>query len=353
MTINQKICDDYAIYHGDNVEVMSDIPDNSIHLTVTSTPFSGLYQFTDSIRDSGNVLSDEEFWTGIGFMLKELYRIMMPGRLACFHCMDVPATITHDGYIGLKDFSGDTVRNLQKQGFIYHSKVVIWKDPLVAATRTHAIGLAHKELVKDSAISRQGIPDYLIVVRKPGDNPEPITHLPSGLDRWIGEPEDEPKREKKADPAINKYSHECWQAYASPVWMDINMSDTYQFRSAREDDDSKHIAPLQKTVIRRAIELWSRPGDIVFDPFAGIGSSLLVALEEGRRGVGCELKESYWGQAVRNLDATLEKRTQLTLDLAPADDIADSIAAMTPAEIAMNGVADLQVEQPDWLEELA
>lgn len=313
MTIDDHITTDYSIYHGDNVEVMSDMPDDYIGLTVTSTPFSGLYQFTDSIRDAGNVLSDEEFWEGIGFMLKELYRITKPGRLACFHCMDVPATITHDGYIGLKDFSGDTIRNLQKQGFIYHSKVVIWKDPLVAATRTHAIGLAHKELVKDSAICRQGIPDTLIVVRKPGINPDPISHYPSGLDRWIGEPEDEPKREKNANPGLNKYSHEVWQAMASPVWMDINPSDTLQFRSAREDDDSKHIAPLQKTVIRRCLELWSNPGDIVFDPFGGIGSTPYIALEEKRKGVAVELKKTYYDQMQRNLDSVLSQRAQMSL----------------------------------------
>ena len=315
MTIDQAVAEDYAVFHGDNVQVMADMPDNCVGFTVTSIPFSGLYAYTDSIFDQGNVRTDEEFWHGLSFMLKQLYRITMPGRLVAVHCMDMPSTLERDGYIGLRDFSGDVIRNHQKQGFIYHSKVTIWKDPLTAATRTHAVGLAHKELVKDSAISRQGIADYLIVMRKPGKNPDPISHLPSGLMRWIGPPDLEPKAEKKSNPAHNKYSHYVWQRYASPVWMDINPSDTLQFRSAREDDDQKHVCPLQLTVIRRAMELWSKPRDTVFDPFSGIGSTGYVALQENRRYVGCELKASYWMQSIRNLNSVLESRSQRGLEL--------------------------------------
>ena len=315
MTINQKVLPDYAIFHSDCVLVMKDMPDNSVGFTVTSIPFSSLYSYTDAKEDMGNVRTDEEFWEGMSYMLTELYRITKPGRLVATHCMDLPSTLERDGYIGLRDFSGDVIRNYCKQGFHYHSKVTIWKDPLVAATRTHAVGLAHKELVKDSAISRQGIADYLIVVRKPGRNPDPISHLPSGLMRWIGPPEGEPKAEKRSNPALNKYSHYVWQRYASPVWMDIDPSDTLQFRSAREDDDSRHICPLQLTVIRRAMELWSKPMDTVFDPFSGIGSVGYVALQENRRYVGCELKESYYKQSIRNLNSVLESRSQDMLEL--------------------------------------
>jgi DNA modification methylase len=315
MTIDQTVRDEYAVFHADNVEVMRDMPDGSIGFTCTSIPFSSLYSYTDSVRDAGNVRSDQEFWDGLGFMIAQLNRITMAGRLVAIHCMDMPSTLERDGYIGLRDFSGDVIRNLQKYGFYYHSKVTIWKDPLTAATRTHAVGLAHKELVKDSAISRQGIPDYLIVMRKPGKNPEPISHLPSGLNRWIGPPELEPKAEKRSDPAFNKYSHFVWQRYASPIWMDINPSDTLQFRSAREEDDSRHLCPLQLTVIRRAMELWSNQNDVVLDPYSGIGSVGYVALQEGRRYVGCELKKSYYDQSVRNLDSVLESRSQQTLGL--------------------------------------
>lgn len=318
--IDQSIKDEYSLYRGDNVFVMRDLPESSVHLTITSIPFNSLYTYTDSVFDAGNVMSDEQFWLGLSFMFEQLYRITMPGRLVCIHCMDLPATIERDGYIGVRDFSGDTIRNLEKAGFINHSKIIIRKDPLTAATRTHAIGLAHKELVKDSSISRQGLPDYVIVVRKPGKNPEPITHLPSGLDRWIGDPAEEPKSEKSLDPSKNKYSHYVWQRYAEHYWDDINPSDTLQFRSVREEDDSRHLCPLQLTVIRRCMELWSNPGDRVFDPYMGIGSTAVTALEENRRAVGVELKETYWRQSVRNCDSTLEKRAQRALDFGPPED---------------------------------
>jgi hypothetical protein len=311
--INQAVAEEYALYNGDCVQVMAGIPDNSIHFTVSSWPFVSLYSYTDALEDFSNIRTRAEFFEGIEFMLKELARIMMPGRLVATHCMNIPMTIEHDGVIGIYDFRGDIIRAFERHGFIYHSEVCIWKDPLIAATRTHALGLAHKQIVKDSSLCRTGIPDYLVVMRKMGQNPEPVTHAPAGFERWIGPKEREPKQEHKADPGKNKYSHEVWQRYASPVWFDIDPSDTLQRTSAREDEDSRHICPLQLTVIRRAMELWSNPGDTVFDPFSGIASSGYVALEEGRRFVGSELKESYWRKGVANLETALKLLDQGTL----------------------------------------
>lgn len=314
---------EYAIYQGDCIQVLQGIPDNSLHFSVSSPPFSQLYSYTDAAADMSNVRSDVEFIAGMEFMVAELARVMMPGRLVAFHCMQIPAMKERDGYIGLKDFRGDLIRLYQRHGFIYHSEVVIWKDPLIEATRTKAIGLMHKQLVKDSALCRVGSPDYLVVMRKGGDNPEPVSHEPVGFDRWIGDPANEPRVARSKDPGKNKYSHEVWQRYASPVWSDINPSDTLQKASAREDDDSRHICPLQLTVIRRAIELWSNPGDVVFDPFTGIGSTGYVALEERRKFVGSELKETYWRQAVANLEAAMKLRDQGVLCMAHS--IADEI----------------------------
>lgn len=311
--INQAITKEYALYHGDCIEVCRGIPADSIHFSISSWPFCSLYSYTDALQDMSNVRTRAEFFAGIQFMLTEIARIMMPGRLVATHCMNFPLTIENDGVIGIYDFRGDIIRAYEKHGFVFHSEVVIWKDPLIAATRTHALGLAHKQIVQDSAMCRTGIPDYLVVMRKRGSNPEPVAHKPAGFDRWIGPKEREPKQEKKKDPGKNKYSHEVWQRYASPVWFDIDPSDTLQRASAREDDDSRHICPLQLTVIRRAIELWSNPGDTVLSPFAGIGSEGYVALEERRRFVGAELKDTYYNQAVRNLDAAVKLRDQGTL----------------------------------------
>lgn len=308
--IDQVITDEYSLYHGDCVRAMEGIADGQLHFSIFSPPFSQLYSYTDALEDMSNVQNDEEFIAGMEFMVAELYRILMPGRLVAFHCMQIPAMKERDGYIGLKDFRGDLIRLFQRHGFIYHSEVVIRKDPLIEATRTKALGLMHKQLVKDSSKSRHGGPDYVVVMRKPGDNPEPISHMPSGFTRWIGPASDEPKAAKTSDPARNKYSHEVWQRYADPVWFDIEPSDTLQRESARDDDDSRHICPLQLTVIRRCIELWSNPGDIVLSPFAGIGSEGYVAIQEGRRFVGSELKHSYFRQAARNLEAAVKSRGQ-------------------------------------------
>jgi len=312
--INQQRGAQYLMIHGDCVEVLRGIPSDSVHMSVFSPPFGSLYSYTDALQDMSNVRTDVEFFEGMDFMVAELHRAMMPGRLVSFHCMNLPSTIERDGFIGIRDFRGDLIRQFQRHGFIFHSEVVIWKDPLIAATRTHAIGLAHKQIVQDSSICRAGIPDYLITMRKHGKNLEPISHRPAGFERWIGPPDREPKQEKKKEAGKNKYSHEVWQRYASPVWFDIDPSDTLQRTSAREDEDSRHICPLQLTVIRRAVELWSNPGDTVLSPFAGIGSEGYVALEEGRRFVGIELKESYYRNACANLEAALKLKNQGTLE---------------------------------------
>jgi DNA modification methylase len=274
--IDQAIDDRYALYNGDAVDVARALPDNSIDFSVYSPPFESLFVFSNSERDLGNNADSATFWAHYRFLIAEHIRIMKPGRLIAIHCMNLPTSKTRDGYIGLKDFRGEIIRAHQDAGFIYHSEVCIWKDPVVAMQRTKALGLLYKQLRKDSAMSRQGIADYLVVMRNPGDNPEPVTHTHESL------PVD------------------LWQRYASPVWMDINQSKTLQYMSARESDDERHISPLQLEVIERAIDLWTNPNDLVYTPFLGIGSEAYTALKMGRRGVGSELKPSYFKLAVEN-----------------------------------------------------
>lgn len=276
--LDQMIDDRYAIYNGDSCEVVKNIPDNSIHYTLFSPPFASLYTYSNSDRDMGNSKGDNEFYQHFSYLVKELYRVTMPGRLLSFHCMNIPLMKERDGVIGLKDFRGQLIKLFQDNGFIYHSEVTIWKNPVTEMQRTKALGLLHKQIKKDSSMSRQGIPDYIVTMRKPGDNPERITHT------------------------MESFPVDVWQNYASPVWMDIRQSDTLQKKSAREDKDERHICPLQLEVIQRCIELWTNPGDIVLDPFAGIGSVPYVAVTMGRRGIGVELKESYYEQAKANLD---------------------------------------------------
>ena len=321
--INQAIGGNWALYNGDSNEILKGILDNSIHYSIFSPPFASLYTYSNSERDMGNCRNDESFLMWFKFLIIELYRIIMPGRLVSIHCMDIPAMKERDGYIGLKDFPGDIIRLFQEIGFIYHSRVAIWKDPLIEATRTKALGLMHKQIQKDSAMCRQGLPDYLITMRKPGENIEPISHS-SGFDRFIGEdeplaPKTEPtlkdsRQHKDISMVITDpvYSHHVWRRYASPVWMDINQSNTLNKESAREEKDERHICPLQLQVIERAIELWTNPNDIVLSPFAGIGSEIYSAVKMGRRGVGIELKESYWQQAVincKNAESFMESPT--------------------------------------------
>ena len=286
--IDQAISDRYALYNGDSAEILKGIPSDSVHYSIFSPPFASLYTYSNSERDLGNCRSATEFYEQFKFIVDELYRVIMPGRLISFHCMDLPLSKERDGIIGIRDFRGELIKLFEESGFVLHSQVCIWKDPVVAMQRTKAIGLLHKQLKKDSCMSRQGIPDYLVTMRKPGDNPEPVTHTNESFPVAI------------------------WQRYASPIWTDINPSDTLQASSARDEKDEKHICPLQLTVIRRALNLWTNPGDIVLTPFLGIGSEAYVALKLGRRAIGIELKPSYYRQAVKNCaGVTANEQTKL------------------------------------------
>lgn len=269
----------WEMRQGDCVELVGCMVDASIDFSVYSPPFASLYTYSDSDRDMGNCADHDEFFEHYTFLLRELLRVTKPGRLSSVHCMIMPTSKVRDGVIGLTDFPGRIIKAHEQAGWIYHSDVVIWKDPVTAMQRTKALGLLWKQIQKDSCMSRMGLPDRVVTFRKPGVNAEPVGH-------------------SKAEFPVDQ-----WQRWASPVWDDINPSDTLQYQSAREEKDERHICPLQLEVIRRCVRLWSNPGDLVLSPFAGIGSEGYVALQEGRTFLGCELKPSYFGQATRNLRA--------------------------------------------------
>ena len=273
--------ENWTMHLADCVDLAREIPSDSMHYSIYSPPFQSLYTYSNSERDLGNSKDGDEFWAHYRFLIAEQFRALMPGRLVSIHCMNLPTSKVRDGHIGIRDFRGEIIRAFEQAGFIYHSEVCIWKDPVTAMQRTKALGLLHKQIRKDSCMSRQGVPDYLVTMRKPGENPERVGHTPE------------------------EFPVQLWQQYASPVWMDINPSDTLQYRSAREHNDERHICPLQLEVIRRAVKLWTNPGDTVWSPFAGIGSEGFVALEMGREFIGSELKPSYYRQACRNLERAL------------------------------------------------
>ncbi|OAN52824.1 DNA-methyltransferase [Sphingobium sp. TCM1] len=302
MTINavdQVITNDYAIYQGDSCEVIRAIPGDSIGFGIHSPPFEGLYKFSNFDRDISNN-DGPSFWEHYAFLISELLRVTKPGRLHSVHVMQLPMSKIRHGNIGMRDFRGEVIRAYEDAGWIFHSEVCIWKDPVVAQQRTKSIRLLHKQIVKDSTISGQGLADYIVTFRKPGENAEPVAGC---FDSYIGT--DEPDRSKFTTPTDgrNWYSIEVWQRYASPVWMDINQSRTLQYRGGRDEKDEQHISPLQLDVIERCIDLWSNPGDTVLTPFLGIGSEVYCAARMGRKGIGIELKPSYFAQAVRNLEA--------------------------------------------------
>lgn len=279
----------FIAMQGDCIERISEVEDESIGLSVFSPPFASLYTYSNSERDMGNSKDDGQFFEHFDYLVSELYRVMMPGRIVAFHCMNLPTSKERDGFIGIRDFRGELIRAFENAGFIFHSEVCIWKDPVTAMQRTKALGLLNKQKNKDSCMSRQGIPDYLVAMRKPGENPEPVTHT------------------------NDDFPISMWQRYASPVWMDINPSNTLQYRNARDNNDERHICPLQLDVIERAVKLWSKPGDTVLSPFMGIGSEGYMALLNGRKFIGIELKPSYFKCAKNNLDAAVEEANQRTL----------------------------------------
>lgn len=311
MTINavdQVITDQYAIYQGDSCEVIRAIPGDSIHFGIHSPPFEGLYKFSNFDRDISNN-DGPQFWEHYAFLIQELHRVTMPGRLHSVHCMQLPMSKIRHGNIGMRDFRGEIIRAYEDAGWIFHSEVCIWKDPVVAQQRTKSIRLLHKQIVKDSCISGQGLADYVVTFRKPGENPEPVSGC---FDEWHGEGEGpDPSKFTTPTDGRNWYSIEVWQRYASPVWTDINQTRTLQYRGGRDEKDEQHISPLQLDVIERCIDLWSNPGDTVLTPFLGIGSEVYCAVEMGRKGIGIELKPSYFAQARRNMEGLKAKTGSL------------------------------------------
>lgn len=314
--VSQHLDGQWALWNADCVDIARALPGASVHYTIFSPPFASLYTFSDDPRDMSNCADDQTFWVHFRHLIKELFRTTAPGRLCSIHCMQLPTSKLRDGFIGLRDFRGDIIRAFGAEGFIYHSEVCIRKDPVSAMQRSKSIGLLHKQLVKDSALSRMAVADYIVTMRKPGGNEEPIS---GKLDAYFGNetaPDGPLVTETGNMRSVNRpgddwYSVAVWQRYAEPVWMDIAQGDVLSHRVARAEEDERHISPLQLTVIRRCIQLWSNPGDVVFSPFAGIGSELYVALELGRRAIGAELKPSYYGQAIENIRSL--KRSQQSL----------------------------------------
>lgn len=269
----------YALYNGDCVQIIKQLPDNSVHFPIFSPPFANLYIYSDDLADMGNCKNHEEFFEQFDYLIPELLRITVPGRLCAVHCKNLVKYKGRDGRSGIYDFRGDIIKHFEKFGWQYHSEVCIWTDPVLEMQKTKSQGLLYKQLRKDSSYSRQGMPDYLVIFRKwteDCEDAEPVTHTKEN------------------------FPLEMWQRYASPVWFDIRRTNVLNCKIARENEDEKHICPLQLDVIERAIELWTNPDDIVFTPFLGIGSEAYQALKMGRRAVGIELKESYFHQAVAN-----------------------------------------------------
>ena len=295
--LDQYVTEDYAIYNGDTTEVIKMIPDDSVHMIVYSPPFSSLYTYSNSDRDLGNSKDDDEFFTHFGFIVKDLYRILMPGRIMAVHCMNLPTSKERDGYIGLRDFRGDLIKTFIENGFIYHAETTIWKNPVTAMQRTKALGLLHKQIKKDSCMSRMGLPDYIVFMRKPGENPERVSHTDETFPVSLWQ----------------DYASPIWDEVNSPVWWDINQSDTLN-RMFSDDESERHICPLQLPVIERCLKLYSNEGDTVFTPFMGIGSEVYQAVKMGRKGIGIELKKEYFEQAVLNMKALDQDKNQLTIE---------------------------------------
>ena len=329
-TNDQVVTDNYAIYQGDSCELIRAVPGDSIHFGIHSPPFEGLYKFSAYDRDISNN-EGADFWTHYGFLISELLRVTKPGRIHAVHCMQLPTSKTRHGFIGMRDFRGEIVRAYEDAGWIFHSEICIWKDPVIAQQRTKSIRLLHKQITKDSCISGQGLADYIVTFRKPGENMEPVAGMfeefhGTGLD-VSREAYDRHAARTRAEgrepwPFDMWVSVLVWQRYASPVWTDIDQTRTLQNRrfnpvaaDERDENDEQHISPLQLDVIERCIDLWSNEGDAVLTPFLGIGSEVYCAVKMGRKGIGFELKPSYFSQAVRNLSAIKTERVNDLLSI--------------------------------------
>ena len=319
--IDQKITDDYAIYNGDCIEILKDLPDNSIGLSIYSPPYGGLYEYSSSERDLSNTRDYEQFFEHYEYVVKDLHRLTKSGRMTCVDAMDIPRQGDH----GIKDFPGDIIRLHEKLGYDYWARFAIWKEPLRTAIRTRAKGLMHRQIVKDSSLCRNAGANYLLVFRKRGENKEPIEH-PLGLDKYCGfkkipdgfttkegKPIAKEAFEDWTDPNTNKLAHWIWQQYASSFWDDIRLNHVLPYREARGSEEEKHIHPLQLDVIERCVILWSNPRDNVLSPFMGVGSEIYGALLNDRRGIGIELKESYYRQSLKNIENIKYEENQKSL----------------------------------------
>lgn len=320
--IEQKITEQYAIYNGDCIEVMRELKSESVHLSCYSPPFSGLYHYSSSERDLSNCRNYQEFFEHFEFVVKEIFRLTIAGRMTAVHCMDVPSG--NSGHDYLMDFPGDIIRLHDKIGFKYIARYHVWKEPLGVRNRTMAKNLAHKSVVEDSSLCSVASADYLLVFRKKGANKIPIAH-PSGLLRYAGArqipAELLPYRAWKGNQIENRYSHWIWRQYASAFWDDVRIDRVLPYKAARDQGDEKHIHPLQLDVIDRCITLWSNPGETVLSPFMGVGSEVYGAVRAGRRSIAIELKPTYYRQALKNLESAT-KETFADSDDVPLFEIA-------------------------------
>jgi len=314
--LEQEITERWALYNGDCMDVMPELPDGSIHLSVYSPPFAGLYQYTSSERDLSNSRDYGEFFEHYEHVVREIARLTMPGRVTAVHCMDVPTGNT--GRDALSDFPGDVIRLHQKCGLDYIARYHVWKEPLGVRNRTMMKSLAHKTIVDDSAYCTVASADYLCVFRQRGDNPEPIAH-PHGLTNYAGSrtvPHELLRyRNWQGKQTENRYSHWIWRQYASAFWDDVRIERVLPFKQARDDEDERHVHPLQLDVIERCLVLWSNPGERVLTPFMGVGSEVYGAVLNGRLGIGIELKPSYYRQVVKNLGAIGDEAQQQEMSL--------------------------------------
>ena len=315
--IDQKITDRYAAYNGDCMEVVARLPADKVHLSVYSPPFAGLYNYTSDERDFSNCSDYDQFFEHYGFLVAELARVTMPGRVTAVHCMDVPSGNTGNDH--LRDFTGDIIRLHEQHGWLYQARYAIWKDPFEVYIRTLAKNLRHRTVTEDSSRCSCAAADYMLVFRKRGENPIPIAH-PSGLMEYVGArpvPPDLMKfRGWTGKQTENKYSQWVWRNYASAFWDDIRLDNVLPFRDCKEPDDEKHVHPLQLDVIERTIILWSNAGETVLTPFMGVGSEVYGAIKHGRRGIGVELKTSYYRQALKNLESIVNGEPMKSTDQA-------------------------------------